>query len=332
VSTANTPAQTIRTTAELADRLGISRWTVSRALNGHPVDPETRHRIEEEARRAGFLPSASARTLRSGRSRIVGAIVHDLENYNLTSKLRQLQEALADAGFHLMLEIVSDSPESEQTARTHLLSMRPVALIRFASLAHRPPGGGAPEILVDPQFGSDQSAVIADRAAAVRLAVRHLRQRGSTKIAILGIDPSTHYGAVRTRALKREVAQQGLSTKSVRQLWHPERELMDERYGYDLTTELGDWLTSKTGIVALNDRIALGALKAVSLRFSAPRIVGYDNSPWTESVSPPLSSVDPGNDQLIAAAVVMLGKLISPDAKQSLKSRKIQPRLVARET
>jgi len=331
VSTENESAAPIQSTSELASRLGISRWTVSRALNGHPVDPGTRRRIEEEARRARFLPNASARTLRSGKSRIVGAIVRDLESFNLTSKLGRLQEALANSGLHLMLEIASDEPASEQTARSHLLSLRPVALLRFASLAPEPLETGVPEVFVDPQFKTASNAVTADRASAIRLAVRYLRSNGCRRIAAFGIDPSTAYGRERTRALKTEIAKQDLSPeKAFRQFWQADRDLMDETYGHDLAAKAANWITSKTGIVALNDRIAIGALGR--LHSNHPKIVGYDNSPWTRAIRPALTTIDPDNDHLIETATNMLAQLLSGKTSTPLPIRKIRPKLIPRDT
>ena len=66
-------------TAQLARLLGLSRWTVSRALNGHAgVDPRTAERIKEAARREGFSPSLLGSGLRSGRTNLVGICLPDL--------------------------------------------------------------------------------------------------------------------------------------------------------------------------------------------------------------------------------------------------------------
>ena len=53
---------------ELADSLGLSQTTVSRALNGYPeVNETTRSRVVEAARRLHYRPNASARRLATGR-------------------------------------------------------------------------------------------------------------------------------------------------------------------------------------------------------------------------------------------------------------------------
>ena len=62
---------------DLADTLGLSQTTVSRALNGYPeVNEETRSRVLEAAHRHHYRPNASARRLATGRVGAVGAVLH----------------------------------------------------------------------------------------------------------------------------------------------------------------------------------------------------------------------------------------------------------------
>ena len=61
---------------QLASELRLSIGTVSRALNDRPdVNPETRARVKEAALRAGYVPNQSGRSLRSGRTGIVAAVI-----------------------------------------------------------------------------------------------------------------------------------------------------------------------------------------------------------------------------------------------------------------
>ena len=61
---------------DLADALGLSPTTVSRALNGYPeVSEATRERVLEAARRFNYLPNVSARRLATGRAGAVGVVL-----------------------------------------------------------------------------------------------------------------------------------------------------------------------------------------------------------------------------------------------------------------
>jgi LacI family transcriptional regulator len=67
--------------SELAERLGLSQTTVSRALNGYPeVSEATRERVLDAARRFDYRPNASARRLATGRAGAVGAVLQTNRN------------------------------------------------------------------------------------------------------------------------------------------------------------------------------------------------------------------------------------------------------------
>ncbi len=58
---------------ELAQHLGLSKTTVSRALNGFSeVNEETRLRVQEAARRFNYTPNVSAKRLATGESGAFG--------------------------------------------------------------------------------------------------------------------------------------------------------------------------------------------------------------------------------------------------------------------
>ena len=65
-----------RTLDDLAALSGVSRATVSRVINGGPVSEETRRRVLEVLERTGYRPNRAARTLASGRSGVVGVVMH----------------------------------------------------------------------------------------------------------------------------------------------------------------------------------------------------------------------------------------------------------------
>ena len=61
---------------ELAQTLGLSPTTVSRALNGYPeVSEATRRRVEDAARRHNYRPSDRARSLATGRAMAIGHVI-----------------------------------------------------------------------------------------------------------------------------------------------------------------------------------------------------------------------------------------------------------------
>ena len=84
----------------LAQHLGISRWTVSRVLNGHSgVKEETRKRVLEAMEELGFSPNRFAQGLRGKPSGLIGVSFPYLEATVLAEKSRQLQQELRESGY-----------------------------------------------------------------------------------------------------------------------------------------------------------------------------------------------------------------------------------------
>jgi len=93
---------------ELADRLGLSQTTVSRALNGYPeVNADTRERVLDAARRFDYRPNVSARRLATGRVGAVGAVLQTDRNLLLDPHyvefLAGLGERLAEDEIDIVL-------------------------------------------------------------------------------------------------------------------------------------------------------------------------------------------------------------------------------------
>ena len=100
----------MRGIARLAQELGISTGTVSRALNGRPdVNENTRRLVLETAKRLGYAPNQAARTLAQGTTRSVGFMM-DLDRETAASSeyffmgvFDGLQSVLAENGLDLLV-------------------------------------------------------------------------------------------------------------------------------------------------------------------------------------------------------------------------------------
>ena len=113
----------ITSTKDLAEHLGLSRWTVSRVLNGHPeVKEETRRRVLDAARELGFSPNAMARGLRGGSTGLVGVCFQEIESPALAKKTAFLQQQLRAMGFQGMIELTDGDPNLEESVLRHFLS------------------------------------------------------------------------------------------------------------------------------------------------------------------------------------------------------------------
>jgi len=308
----------IRSTAQLARHLGVSRWTVSRALNGHPgIAPATVERIKETARRHGFAPSVLGRGLRSGRTDLVGICLPDLVDYFLTAKIALLQRAFQDRGLHPILQIVDGTRGGENAALERFAAMRCAGVITIASrLDARAPGArsladaGIPTVRIDPMRPGRENCVSTDRRAAMIQVVRHLHQLGHRRLVAAGISGKTTYGAQRVGGLKAGCRALG---------WNFARDIAfldaaspadDFAAGAELAAQYLKKARAFPAIVCLNDRVAVGLMQALAAAgLGIPEdvsVIGYDNADFSAFSAPPLTTVDPQVEHLIRSAVGLL--------------------------
>lgn len=327
----------VRSTAELAGRLGLSRWTVSRALNGHSgIRAETVARVLAAARECRFEPNVFGLGLRSGKMKWVGVGLPDLVDYALTNKLSRLQRAVSDLGLRVQFQIMEQTPEGERAVIERFVAMRCTGIVLIASdLAPADHAlaavreAGIRLVRIDPTLPGADLEVSTDRAHAMRVAVRRLNELGHRRIAVAGVDPSGGYGRQRIAGFRRGCTDCG---------WNFERDVQFLnadgadyfRMGAALAArflELPRWRF--TAVVALNDRIALGLVQALSSAgLNVPddlSMLGYDDSDFAAYVNPPLSTINPRVEDLIAGAVSLL---YAPEV--SRKHLSVKPTLVER--
>lgn len=317
---------TVATTAALARHLGLSRWTVSRVLNGHGgVLPETVERVHKAMAELGFQPNALARSLRGGRSGAVGVCFQEMESPILARKVSLLQQALRGLGYRALIELTTGDQELERQAIVHFLSMQVEGIVLIGSqLAEGDPtlamvqGQKMPLLWVDPEYKVKGDQISVNRVWSMRLVLDHLLGLGHRRIGVIGIDPDNPYGAFRIPALLAYARQRGLDAeRDLVMHYHAGHLTHDYPYGWQLAAELLEKCgkhARPTALVALNDRVAIGAMAYLrSVGVDVPRqmsIIGYDNLGVTEYLSPSLTSVDHHAELLMSRAAQILAERI----------------------
>ncbi len=104
---------------ELAENLGLSQTTVSRALNGYPeVSEATRRRVVEAAEQHNYRPNTRAKALATGRAMAIGHVIpkstkHEMVNPVFGDFIAGAGEAYARASYDMVLSIVDDAEEAQ---------------------------------------------------------------------------------------------------------------------------------------------------------------------------------------------------------------------------
>ncbi|MEM9857272.1 MAG: LacI family DNA-binding transcriptional regulator [Bacteroidota bacterium] len=105
------------TMTEIANRLGISHSTVSRALADNPrISAKTRKDVKDLAEELGYQANPLVTQLKKGQSRIIGIIVPDLSIHFFAKVIESIQKTLVEAGYSILLFNTSESISKEQKA------------------------------------------------------------------------------------------------------------------------------------------------------------------------------------------------------------------------
>ncbi len=328
----------IQSTAQLAEHLKLSRWTVSRALNGHSaVKPETRRRVEEAAQALNFVPSALARGLQGGRTGTIGVCFNELESPVLVKKISILHRLLRERGLRGLIELTHGEPQAEREVIAHFVNMRVEGIVTVYSQL---PSSDAFDALlagtdinivhVDPLAESLRPVVAMDRALAMKLLVQHLVERGHRRIALLGIRRTLYPD--RWRGLRAAFRKHHLAEPADVRVWAQEdSSAQDYAHGRQLASELLTDGFKPTAILALNDRVAIGAMTRLQeAGWRIPEdcvIAGFDNLDIAEHCRPTLTTIDHQSDHLMVKA---LGVLLGDKKTAESSSKPLPPRLIVR--
>lgn len=343
---ANPRNRPIRTTDALARHLGLSRWTVSRVLNGHPgVRKETVDRVREAMVALGFAPNPMARGLRGSRTMMVGVCFQELETPILVRKTMALQNGLRDRGYQAIIELTGKRTDLEAGIIRNFRSLRVDGIVLVGStLSGDDPAvgelaqSGLPVVAVDPEGDLPFPTVRVNREAVYPLAIEHLHALGHRRFGFLGFAPGVTYARQRLAGIRNCLARLGLEAKrDCLFVSGGRRKDLFYTGGYALG---GEFLEKAdpirpTAVVALNDQIALGALRRWrEAGLELPRdlsLTGFDNLDVCGYATPSLTTVDQEVATLMGLARDTLLALIRGEPAPPLR-QEVSPRLVVRES
>lgn len=330
----------VHSTAELAQNLGLSRWTVSRALNGHKgVGAETVKAVTDAMHVSGFRPNSLAQGLRRGRTDHIGVCVPDLESFHLGPKIEVLRRELEANGFRLILGMSNNDAAEEVRVLQDFAALRVAGISTFASrLSEREwarlTGDGTPALRIDPLVGSEANSLGVDRAFGMREAVEHLLKLGHRKLILLGLDGKSRYSRARLRGVRLALRHSNLVFEQAIESIAVDRALTsDAEQGYAVARRVAQALPKFRAVLVLNDRMATGLIAGLrDLGLAVPddiSVVGYDNMPLLAYALPPLTSVDSNVEQLLSVATLSLLARIRGERASGVVNR-VRARLVVR--
>lgn len=298
------------TSSMVAERAGVSRTTVSFVLNGREgsgIAEGTRTRVLDAARELGYVPSAAARTLASGRTRTVGFVVCDARHLLTDAFLPQAIYALTEVaharGFRVLVEAVDD-PRRPRAYQTLVRAARIDSMVavnprgddeQLAALI----ASGYPVVTIGRPPSGSGHALDVDNVAASRDAATRLIASGRRRLAHLAFGaPRYTTVAERLAGYRAALAACGLPVDDALVAFGDFSADSGAAAVRALLADLGHRPGGPPPFDALtcgNDTVALGALTALreaGLRVPGDvAVIGFDDLPLAAHAAPPLSTV-----------------------------------------
>jgi LacI family transcriptional regulator len=177
------------TSLDVAALAGVSRSAVSRVFTpGASVSPATASKVRTAARALGYRPNVLARSLITGRSRIIGLVVAYLENQFYPEAIERLSKSLQAQGYHVLVFMASNDSDATQTVIDELLDYQVDGIVIASvgvsnDLTRRCEDAGIPIVLFNrDQFDDRLSSVTSDNMAGGRKLAEFLLAGGHRRI------------------------------------------------------------------------------------------------------------------------------------------------------
>ncbi len=326
---------------DLAQELGVSIATVSRALRSSPeIGQDMQAKVKELAKRLNYRPNPFAQSLRKEAPRVIGVVVPNLVTHYYAAVLDGIEDEARKEGYSVISANTHEDTEAEIRAIDNFISLHVEGIIaclsqnttdysHFEEIANM----GIPLVFFGRTCLSDRfSSVTANGDEAAYQATQHLIDTGSRRIAFIG--GPNHLDMVKRRKHGYLEALRENRIPIDRTLVACEK--IDYQWALDTTTRLLNLPVGERpdAILAFNDIITFAAFTAIKqLGLSIPEdvaLIGFTDDVHAQYVTPRMSAIEDQSHQMGKTACQLLLKSISGDTKIY---RKIVPqKLVIRET
>ncbi len=283
---------------EVAKMAKVSIATVSRTINkASSVDPRTAARVRKAIEKLRYYPNLQARSLVSGRSRILGLIVSDITNPFFPELVKGFEDVAVQRGYEIIVSSTNYDPARMALSVRRMLERKVEGVGIMTSemepsLIDQLVRRKVPTVFLD--VGSVHgliSNIQVDYASGITQAVEHLLNLGHRRIAFISGPLSLKSARTRRSAFLECLTRTGILE---------DEELVTEGDhtidgGLEAMSRLLLLSNPPTAVLASNDLTAMGAMSAVRRRnWRVPEdvsVIGFDDIRFAEFTDPPLTTV-----------------------------------------
>lgn len=325
------------TIKDVAREAKVSVASVSRVLNGlGGVTPETQKIVREVAARLNYIPDNAARSLITGRTHTIGAVLPDLYGEFFSELIRGIDLAARAHGLHLLVSSshdgVADAAAAVRAMRGRVDGMLILSEYVDAAFLQANLPEKLPAVLLDTPVKSARYPVlnIDNRAGAVAM-VRHLVEAGHQHVAFI-TGPKTNFDA--------QQREKGYRVAMARHAPAAPLTIVDgdftEESGYRAGRQLLALKPRPRAVFAANDMMAIGCLYAFKeAGLDVPgdiALAGFDDILIARYVTPPLSTVQVRIADLGRHALERLAAMLNPADKTQASVETLGCEIVIRDS
>jgi len=303
------------TIKDVAREAKVSIASVSRVLNGlGGVTAETQEAVRQAVNRLHYVPDNAARSLITGRTHTIGAVLPDLYGEFFSELIRGIDLAARARGLHLLVSSshdgVDDAASAVRTMRGRVDGM--IILSQFVDEAFLELNlpSDLPAVLLDSPIDNPRyPSINIDNVAGAHAMVKHLLDAGHASVALI-TGPVGNYDA-QGREKGYRAAMGKHAPKVPLNIVAGE---FTEESGYRAGRELLAQATRPRAVFAANDMMAVGCLyafKEAGIRVPEDiALAGFDDILIARYVTPSLSTVSVSIAELGKSALLLLTELM----------------------
>lgn len=325
---------------EIAKITGLSLATVSRVFNeSHLVSPKTREKVLKAAEELDYQPNIMAAALRSGKSKIIGVIVPEVNNFFFSGIINGIEKIVSDSGYNIIISQSHEFQEKENEALNSFLKLKVEGILISISkettdfsLIQKIINSQVPVIFFDriPNLEQINSVTLDDYKGAF-FATEHLINQdckniihiaGDSKVSIFDERRKGFIDAVsksRHNAIKHSILELTTNVKI-------DLEVLQKAFKTNPNID---------GIFAFGDEIGLHALNLLkTMDIAVPenvKLIAFGNADFTNLTEPKISTIDQQCSQMGELAANLLLRNLQ-DKKMEPETTVLSPKLIVRDS
>jgi len=327
---------------DIAKALNISASTVSRALKDNPLISEaTREKIKKAAAEMGYRPNILAANFRTRRTNTIGVIVPLINRHFFSSVISGIEDVAYRQGFAVTISQSNDNFEKESKIAHTLFTNRVDGLILSIGMQTRNfdhlklfSDRRIPLVFFDRVVDQIQAhKIVVDDFEGGFKATKHLIEQGRKRIAMIGGPLNLKIYENRQKGYLMALKEAGLETNESLIIHNS----LTREDGICAIKELLQNTPLPDAIFCANDTTALSAilhLKEVGVQVpEAIAIVGFSNEPFSEVVTPSISTIkQPGFEMGQKAAELLIKQINQKEGPIKFETIKMPTELIVRES